>query len=110
VWRAEATGVEALGGLPKVDLFEQLDPADDVATGRASKAVPAPRGGPDLQVWPAAIVVEGASTNQRLSLTTKLDPVASNDILDRMRKLEGFGINVVSARGTGNRHQQSSLL
>jgi hypothetical protein len=90
--------------------FDQLDPADRVATDRASEAVPAAGRRPDMQVWPALIVVEGASSDQRLSLATKLDAVAGNDLLDRMCELEGLGMGAVSDRGVGRalcRHSTS---
>jgi hypothetical protein len=53
-----------------------------------------------VQVWASQILVEGASTNQRLSLTTKLDSEAANDVLDRMCELDRVGVDIIAVRGT----------
>jgi hypothetical protein len=41
-------------------------------------------------------MVQRTSTNQRLSLATKLDPESGNDVLDRVCQLQRVGVDIVA--------------
>jgi len=59
------SAAEALDGVAEVDSFEAADEGDHVAAGAAAEAEERLRVGEEAQVGPAAILVEGAPTDER---------------------------------------------
>ena len=65
----------------------------DVAAHAASEAKPALGARENVQVWTTAVGVKRTSSDERMPLSLELDAVASHNIFNRVRQLEGGRID-----------------